>query len=167
MVYSFTHLYSRKWWNGAIGNNLWCKNFFQNICNPLVHRSIMKIKNTITAGINIQILIFNKYAVDAINHHRQKAQLSHINTLAGLILKNMKATRVEIHTPNTVVARYLWDMNRATAKVSNTNMFNHHASQSSQSVIFTALTMNIVAINVNIGNPHQRCTTQNNGDKSM
>ena len=67
----------------------------------------MKIKNTITAGINIPILMFSKYAVDAINHHKQNAQLSHINTFAGLILKNMNATNVEIHTPNTVVARYL------------------------------------------------------------
>jgi hypothetical protein len=67
----------------------------------------MKIRNTITAGINIPMLMFNKYAVEAINHHRQNAQLSHINTFAGLILKNIKATRVEIHTPNTVVARYL------------------------------------------------------------
>ena len=58
-------------------------------------------------------------------------------------------------------------MNNATAKVSSTNIFNHHASQSSQSVIFTALTINIVAINVKIGNPHHRCTTQNNGDRSM
>ena len=43
----------------------------------------MKIKNTITAGINIHILIFNKYAVDAMIHHSANAQLSHMNTFAG------------------------------------------------------------------------------------
>ena len=88
----------------------------------------------------------------AISHHNANAQLSHINTLAGLILKNMKATSVEIHIPNTVVAKYLWEMNRATAKVISTNIFNHPANPSSQSVIFTAFTINIVAINVRIGN---------------
>lgn len=65
------------------------------------------IRNTIHAGINIHILIFNRYAVAAINHHKQNAQLSPMKTLAGLILKNMKATNVDIHIPNTVVARYL------------------------------------------------------------
>ena len=116
----------------------------------------MKIKNTITAGMNIPILMFNRYAVEAINHHRQNAQLSHINTFAGLILKNMKATSVATQTHRTVVAKYLCDMNKATAKVSSTNMFNHHANQSKQSVIFTAFTIKIVAINVNIGNHHHR-----------
>ena len=67
----------------------------------------MKIEKTITAGINIHILIFNKYAVAAISHPNAKAQLSPIKILAGLILKNMKATRVEIHIHSTVVARYL------------------------------------------------------------
>ena len=121
-----------------------------------MHKSIIKIRNTIAAGINIQILIFNKYAVAAIIHHRQKAQLSPIKTLAGLILKNMKATRVEIHIPRTVVARYLWDMNRATANVIKTKIFSHPANQSNQSVIFTAFTINIVAINVRIGNHRHR-----------
>ena len=116
----------------------------------------MNIKNTMTAGMNIPILIFNRYAVEAINHHRQNAQLSHINTFAGLILKNMKATNVATQTHRTVVAKYLCDMNKATAKVSSTNMFNHHANQSNQSVIFTAFTIKIVAINVNIGNHHHR-----------
>ena len=67
----------------------------------------MKIKNTITAGINIHMLIFSKYAVAAINHHKANAPLSHMNILAGLILKNINATRVEIHIHRTVVARYL------------------------------------------------------------
>ena len=66
-----------------------------------------KIRNTMTAGINIHMLIFNKYAVAAIIHHKENAQLSHINTLAGLILKNMKATNVAIHIHKTVVAKYL------------------------------------------------------------
>jgi hypothetical protein len=39
--------------------------------------------------------------------HRAKAQLSHINILAGLILKNMKATNVAAQIHNTVVAKYL------------------------------------------------------------
>jgi hypothetical protein len=98
----------------------------------------------------------SKYAVAAISHHSANAQLSHMNTFAGLILKNMKATKVEIHIPKTVVAKYLWDINRATANVNNTNMFNHPASQSSQSVIFTALTINIVAMKVRIGNHRHR-----------
>jgi len=130
-----------------------------------VHKSIAKIRNTITAGINIQILILSRYAVAAINHHKQKAQLSPMNTLAGLILKNMKATKVEIHIPNTVVAKYLWDINRATANVNNTNIFNHPASQSSQSVIFTALTINIVAIKVRIGNHRHKCIVPKSGAK--
>ena len=67
----------------------------------------MKIRNTIIIGIRIPMLIFNKYVVAAINHHRQNAQLSHMNTFAGFILKNMKATKVDIQIHNTVVARYL------------------------------------------------------------
>ena len=106
--------------------------------------------------MNIQILILSRYVVAAINHHRQKAQLSHINILAGFMLKNMKATSVEMHIHSTVVARYLCDMNKATANVIRTNIFSHHASQSSPSVIFTAFTMNIVAMKVNIGNHHHR-----------
>ena len=102
------------------------------------------------------MLMFSRYAVDAISHHKQNAQLSHINTLAGLILKNIKATSVATQTHRTVVAKYLCDMNRATANVRSTNIFNHHAKPSSQSVIFTAFTMKIVAMNVNIGNPRHK-----------
>ena len=47
-------------------------------------------------------------------------------------------------------------MNRAIANVNNTKIFNHPANQSSQSVIFTAFTINIVAINVSIGNHRHR-----------
>lgn len=130
-----------------------------------MHKSIIKIRNTIHAGIKIQILIFNKYAVAAINHPRQNAQLSHIKTFAGLMLKNMNATNVATHIHNTVVAKYLWEINRAMANVNRTNIFNHHANPSSQSVIFTALTINIVDMKVKIGNNHHRCTIQNNGDK--
>lgn len=75
---------------------------------------------------------------------------------AGLILKNIKATIVAMHIHSTVVARYLCEMNRAMANVKRTNMFNHPANQSSQSVMFTAFTINIVAINVNIGNHRHR-----------
>ena len=67
----------------------------------------MKIRNTMVAGINIPILMLSKYAVAAISHHSANAQLSHMNIFAGFILKNMKATRVEMHIHNTVVARYL------------------------------------------------------------
>ena len=56
-------------------------------------------------------------------------------------------------------------MNRATANVIKTKIFNHPANQSNQSVIFTALTMNMVAMKVNIGNHRHRCIIQNNGDK--
>ena len=117
------------------------------------------------AGINIHMLMFNKYAVAAMSHPNANAQLSHINILAGLILKNMKATKVAAHIHNTVVARYLWEINKATANVIKTKTFNPHANQSSQSVIFTALTMNIVAINVKIGNHHHKWTIPNNGDR--
>ena len=116
----------------------------------------MKIRNTIVAGINIQMLMFSRYAVEAINHHSANAQLSHIKILAGLILKNIKATNVATHIQRTVVAKYLCEINRATANVISTNMFNPPANQSSQSVIFTAFTMNIVAINVRTGNPRHR-----------
>jgi hypothetical protein len=75
---------------------------------------------------------------------------------AGLMLKNIKATKVAIHIHSTVVARYLCVINSAIANVKRTNMFNHPANQSSQSVMFTAFTMNIVAINVNIGNHRHR-----------
>ena len=106
--------------------------------------------------MSIQILIFSKYVVAAINHHRQNAQLSHINTFAGFILKNINAINVDIQIPKTVVAKYLCEMKRATANVISTNIFNHHASQSKPSVIFTALTINIVAMNVSIGNHHHK-----------
>ena len=125
----------------------------------------MKIKNAIRAGTKIQILIFNKYAVAAISHHKQKAQLSPIKIFAGFILKNIKATRVAIQIHNTVVAKYLWEMNRAMANVNNTKIFNHPANQSSQSVIFTAFTINIVAMNVSIGNHHHRWIIQNRGER--
>jgi hypothetical protein len=45
--------------------------------------------------------------VDAIIHHKANAQLSHINTFAGFILKNMNAINVDIQIPRTVVAKYL------------------------------------------------------------
>jgi hypothetical protein len=77
----------------------------------------------------------------------------------------MKATRVEIHIHNTVVAKYLCDINRATANVNNTNIFNHPASQSSQSVIFTALTINIVVMNVRMGNHRHKWIVQKIGAK--
>ncbi len=113
------------------------------------------------------MLIFNKYVVAAINHHRQNAQLSHMNTFAGFILKNMKATKVDIQIHNTVVARYLWEINSATANVKRTKMFNQPANQSSQSVIFTAFTINIVAMNVKIGNHHHRWIVPNTGARFM
>ena len=56
-------------------------------------------------------------------------------------------------------------MNKATANVTRTKIFNHQANQSNQSVMLTAFTMNIVAMKVNIGNPRHKCTIQNTGDK--
>lgn len=126
---------------------------------------MMKIRNTIHAGMNIQIFIFNKYAVAAINHHKQNAQLSHIKIFAGLILKNIKATNVAAHIHNTVVAKYLWEMNSATANVNSTKIFSHPANQSSQSVIFTAFTIKIVAINVRIGNHRHKWIIPNTGER--
>ena len=113
------------------------------------------------------MLIFNKYAVAAMSHPKENAQLSHMKILAGLILKNINATKVEIHIHSTVVAKYLWDINRAMANVNNTKIFNHPASQSSQSVIFTAFTINIVEINVRIGNHHHKWIIPKTGDKFM
>ena len=68
----------------------------------------------------------------------------------------MNAINVAIHIHKTVVARYLCDMNKAIANVMSTNTFSHQANQSSQSVIFTALTINIVIMNVSIGNHRHR-----------
>lgn len=79
----------------------------------------------------------------------------------------MKATNVATHIHNTVVAKYLCEMNRATANVNSTKIFSHPANQSSQSVMFTALTMNIVAIKVSIGNHHHKWTIQNRGERFM
>jgi hypothetical protein len=117
---------------------------------------MIKIRNTMLAGIRIQMLIFSKYAVEAISHHRAKAQLSHIKIFAGFILKNINATKVAMQIQITVVAKYLCEINRATASVISTKIFNHHANQSNPSVIFTAFTINIVEINVRIGNPRHR-----------
>jgi hypothetical protein len=58
-------------------------------------------------------------------------------------------------------------MNRATANVIKTNIFNHPANPSSQSVIFTAFTINIVAMNVRIGNHHHSLIVQKIGAKLM
>ncbi len=58
-------------------------------------------------------------------------------------------------------------MNKATANVISTKIFNHPANQSSQSVMFTAFTMNIVAMNVRIGNHRHRWIIQNTGAKLM
>jgi len=115
--------------------------------------------------MNIQIFIFNRYAVAAISPPRANAQLSHIKILAGLILKNIKATSVAAHIHNTVVARYLCEINRATANVIKTKTFNHPANPSSPSVIFTALTMNIVQMKVKIGNRHHKWIIPNRGAK--
>ena len=115
--------------------------------------------------MKIQIFIFNRYAVAAISPHKAKAQLSHIKILAGLILKNINATSVAAHIHNTVVARYLCEINKATANVISTKIFSHPANPSSPSVIFTALTMNIVQMNVKIGNPRHKCIVPNRGAK--
>jgi len=125
----------------------------------------MKIRNTIHAGMKIQIFIFSRYAVAAISPHRANAPLSHIKIFAGLILKNINATSVAAHIHNTVVARYLCEINKATANVIKTKIFNHPANPSNQSVIFTALTMNIVQMKVKIGNPRHRCIVPNRGAK--
>lgn len=47
---------------------------------------MINIRNTMTAGIKIHILIFNKYAVAAIIHHNANAQLSHMKIFAGFML---------------------------------------------------------------------------------
>lgn len=126
---------------------------------------MINIRNTNIAGIRIHILILSKYAVEAINHHKAKAQLSHMKTFAGFILKNMNATSVAAHIHKTVVAKYLWEMNNATANVINTKIFNQPANQSSQSVIFTAFTINIVEMNVKIGNARHRWIVPKIGDR--
>jgi len=64
-------------------------------------------KNIIIKGMMIPILILRIYSSEARNPHRAKAQLSHINILAGLILKNMNATNTAINIAITVVAIYV------------------------------------------------------------
>lgn len=68
----------------------------------------------------------------------------------------MNAISVATHIHKTVVARYLCDINRAIANVIRTNTLSHQANQSSQSVMFTAFTINIVIMNVSMGNHRQR-----------
>ena len=67
--------------------------------------STTKGKNKIKKGIKIQILILRRQIVAEINPPKQKAPLSPINTLAGLILKKRNATKIAIQIPKTVVAR--------------------------------------------------------------
>lgn len=48
--------------------------------------------------------MFKRYNNDAKNHPNAKAQESHINIFAGLILKNINAIKTAISIDNTVVA---------------------------------------------------------------
>ena len=77
----------------------------------------------------------------------------------------MKATSVATQIHRTVVAKYLWEINRATANVIRTKTLNHPANPSSQSVIFTAFTINIVAIKVSTGNHHHKWIVPKSGAK--
>ena len=52
----------------------------------------------------IPILMLRIYNKEARNQPSAKAQLSHINILAGLILKNINATKTAIKIAMTVVA---------------------------------------------------------------
>jgi len=64
----------------------------------------MKSRKMMMNGIRIPILMLRIYRSEARNHHRANAQLSHINILAGLILKNINATKTAIIIAMTVVA---------------------------------------------------------------
>lgn len=58
----------------------------------------------IIKGMKIHILIFSKNTREANNHHMAKAQLSHINILAGNTLKNINAAKTAITMATNVLA---------------------------------------------------------------
>jgi hypothetical protein len=66
--------------------------------------STINSRKMMTNGMMIPSLMLSIYRSEARNHHRAKAQLSHMNILAGLILKNMNATKIAIKIAITVVA---------------------------------------------------------------
>jgi len=104
IVVSGIHLCSNRWCNGDIGNNFLLNLFFQNICRALDQTSNINNPKRNINGMKIHILMFKRYNNDAKNHPNAKAQESHINIFAGLILKNINAIKTAISIDNTVVA---------------------------------------------------------------
>ncbi len=106
-------------------------------------------------GIKIPNLIFIRYMSEDSIHHRANAQESHINSFAGLILKNKNASNVATRIHTILLARYVQFKKVIAAKQAKIIVINHQANPSNQSVILMALTTATVAINVNIGNKIQ------------
>ena len=84
-------------------------------------------------------------------HHRANAQESHINSFAGLILKNKNASNVATRIHTILLARYVQFRKVIAAKQAKIIVINHQANPSNQSVILIALTTATVAINVKMG----------------
>jgi len=116
---------------------------------------MIKIANTIRNGINIHILILRIYSIVANIHHSAKAQLSHINIFAGLILKNMNAIKHAIKIQIIVVAKYAPLKNITIVNKNRTILINQPANQSKPSVILIAFTILIVIKNVKTGANNQ------------
>ena len=125
----------------------------------------MNGKNRIKNGIIIHILIFKRYIKAANSHHIANAQLSHINIFAGNILKNINDAKTAQTITTNVVAMYVWFTKSTAESTKISSHINHHANQSSQSVILIAFTMAIVNINVRIGRNIHRCTFHAIGHK--
>ena len=144
IVYSFIHLCSNKWWNGAIANNFLLNTFFQNICRKLLSNSNQNNANNTINGIKKLSLRLRRYTNAESNHHSANAQESPIKTFAGLILKRRNANNVPVMIPSSVVARYHQYMNVITDITHNKITIIHQANQSNQSVILIAFTIAIV-----------------------
>jgi hypothetical protein len=91
------------------------------------------------------------YNSAANNHHIASAQLSPINILAGLILKNKNAINIATIIAITAVAIYVQLKNVTTANTKKIIAISHHANPSNQSTIFIAFTILMVMKNVRIG----------------
>ena len=95
-------------------------------------------------------LIQSKYTTVEIIPHKANVPESPIKIFAGLILYRKNAVKVAITITIIVVAKNHFWKKVITAKAHNIIIEVHPTSQSSQSVIFTALTIATVNIKVNI-----------------
>gem|GEM_PF-816158 len=102
-------------------------------------------------GIITPIFIFNTKIKEDRNHQIAKAQLSHIKTLAGLILNRKKAIKMAIKITTVALEIYVPDIKVIIDKTRNIIVINPPASQSNPSVMLIALTIAIVTKKVNTG----------------